>query len=82
MQAAGEKGSFVFKGSTEMLKTRLTYDSYCKPSSNFQNDIVCDPELDLLDEHENSQNVVHHNQRLFSSVDIDAYVVGAPYEPV
>ena len=72
----------MFKGSTEKLKTRITYDSYAKPSTNFQNDIVADPELDLLDEEQNNHPVVHHNQRLFSSVEIDAYVVGAPYEPV
>ena len=51
---ASEKVAFIFKGSTEKLKTRITYDTYAKPSTNFYNDIVGDPELDLLDDDEDS----------------------------
>ena len=66
-----DKAEFDFTGSTEKLRTRIGYDTYAKPSDNFENDRVCDPELDFAEEEGNDDRVVHHDQRLFSSVDID-----------
>ena len=50
LQQAKSSPGHVFKGSTAKLKTRITEDSYVKPSPDAENDYLVDAELAMEQE--------------------------------